>query len=123
DEKRAPREENTPRKARIAENMRQEADAIERSQKIMFNLADAIEKGEAVHLDGISAITHIETLDRIISDHFYNKYGRTLPYGEWLKKKEQGATIEDIADLEYPKPVMHIDWLKKLYEKTEGLKG
>ncbi|MFC5402303.1 methyltransferase [Cohnella soli] len=127
DDKRRDRPTHTHRMASMAASAAKEADELERIQRIMRNLADAMERGDAIHLDGVTARTHIETLDGFL---------RSRVYEQMQKNKEQtldrngsairrDPTLEDINGMTYPKPEMASDTLELFIKEMTGnaLKG
>lgn len=125
DEKFADRLTNTARRARMAASAEADGIYLQKIQKIMRNLADAIESGKAKHLDGVNAKTHVETLNSLLSRIHYEwameeqKKGN----GRYEDIKSQPIQPEAINNADYPKPWMNKTLLRNLYEDTEGLAG
>lgn len=112
---------NTAKRAGQAES----SDASARRQiamaKTIRNIAEAIDEGVAKHLEGVSAATHVETLDGLLRSAKSN-YERTHNI-DYMDSKKRSVTAEDIDDAHYPYPNPHKDHLRdivKVLLKTKG---
>jgi len=121
DNKRADRLTNTARRANMAAGAEADADRMEHVQKTMHNLANAIESGEATHLDGLSTRTQVETLDRILGrQKWYNDRKSGV---DWESSKGRKVTSDDIRHVEYPKPHANVDMLNGIINGLRGTPG
>lgn len=105
DKRRDTRLTNTHKRARQDANAREEADAMERQQRIMKRIAEAIESGEATFLDNVTARTHIETLSDIVR-LVKNERLKNVEYRSDAERNEirrKPLTIEEINSMEIPK--------------------
>ncbi|MBO8161344.1 MAG: hypothetical protein H0Z24_06870 [Thermosipho sp. (in: Bacteria)] len=102
-ELKAPRQENTVRRATIAENARKEARALEQLQETMFNLADGIEKGEIKLLDKIQHKTEVEELERILY-LAHNKRAREVAE-KARKEGKHSFEVSELYEQERKKPI------------------
>lgn len=122
----ADRKTNTAKRAREAGYAESTALAIKATAETMQNIADAIESGEATHLDGVTAKTHIETLDSLARDAKREaERAAGLSYGETERLKYENPTPEQMAQARYPYPHLdHSDLLRMAEEgrKTPGAK-
>jgi hypothetical protein len=119
DGKYADRLTNTYRRANQAAYAAKEGDYLTRIQSIMRNIADAIEAGEVTHLDGITAKTHIELLNSLLSrrvrEMMHANKEQTLDRsGNHIFRDPRP---EDINGMEYPKPLLSADNLKSLIDR------
>lgn len=129
---------NTSKRAAQAES----TDGAARKQvalaKTIRNIAAAIQEGEAKHLEGISAGTHVETLNEILrSTKADYERQQGISYSESLNRT---VGMDDIEAAKYPYPHAHqthifslaealskrvggkrdSEWLKK---RAEGMRG
>lgn len=129
----ADRQENTSRRAGMAANAREHGDSLKETQTIMRKIADAIENGEAEHLKGITARTHINTLEYLLgtSKRLYaQKVSKEKFPADYTKRNElekqirnADATIEMIDNAEYPKMSVYSSNLMDLVNFTKEFKG
>lgn len=120
DAKYADRLTNTTKRAAEAAGAAKQGDALKRIQGIMRNISQGMLDGNITHLDGISARTHIETLDSLLTRRAYEnmqKNGeKTLDRnGNHIRRD---PTLDDINGMEYPKPVVPVE---RLSEFIDGL--
>lgn len=97
----ADRQVNTQRRARMAAGAVEKAMHQARIAESMRNLADAIEHGEARHLAGVKTRAAVEMLDHALRQAVY-KTDRNLPYHEEQKRKGRAATPDDIRGATLP---------------------
>jgi predicted RNA methylase len=94
---------NTARRARMAESADASARADLAMARTLRNLAEAIESGEATHLDGIRTKTQIEGLDKIATQAKYDAIRERSPeYRDFEKEKDRAVTAADIDHATYP---------------------
>lgn len=121
DDLKAPRKTHTNRMAGMAAHALEEADKMERIQQIMRNVASGMESGEITHLDGVSARTHIETLETIINRiRWANDSSAGISYE---KSKKREIVLEDIDQVEYPAPKVHGLHLRDMIKGLSSVKG
>lgn len=94
------------------------------------NIADGVEAGDIKYLSGIRAATHIALLNKLLRHAAYENVRKEREqeghgYSWFESNKDRAPTREDIKNIDYPHPTMHIenllsDMLK--LEDTPGLK-
>lgn len=96
---------NTAKRANQAESSDNAARANVALAKTMLNLAEAIESGEATHLDGAWSKTHVETLNTMlrVAKQLHERKNDI----SYSKSQERSVGLDDIADAEYPWPHAH----------------
>ena len=98
---------NTARRARMAASAEAGASADKAMAQTMRNLADAIESGEAKHLDNIRTRVDVETLTSILN-RARNEWAQQQLKGDrdlrWEKLMEGPVTDEMIQAATYPYP-------------------
>ncbi|WP_134682579.1 LPD38 domain-containing protein [Brevibacillus migulae] len=112
---------NTAKRAREAAHAEEAAQGELTFSKIMRNVADGIESGEAVHLEGVSARTHLETLTyylRMARNEYIRK--NNISYSD---SQKIDFDPEHIKGLDYPYPQLHKDTLRDLIKYAGDLKG
>ncbi len=96
---------NTSRRAAMAASG---IAAAERSRALaltMNNLADAIERGQAQHLAGISSRADVETLTNSLANARANyERAKGMSYGDQQKRKHNPITAEEARYAEMPRP-------------------
>lgn len=119
------RKTNTHKRATEDAHAREEADRLERQQRIMNRIADAIESGEATFLDNVTARTHIETLDSVVNSIRRKRLeGDTkLNPSEREKLANQPITEEEINAIKMPKIEVSTYHLDKVLKANVGTKG
>jgi len=99
---------NTSRRAGMANNAEENARIDIRMADTMENLANAIESREAVLLDGITARTQLEELDKMVNLAHYRNM-QSQEFGNMDKRQDfqsQTATEADIPFIDkYPAPI------------------
>ncbi|MBO9599845.1 MAG: methyltransferase [Cohnella sp.] len=125
DDKLGDRQTNTARRAAMAASAIKEGDKLKQIQGILRNLANAIESGQAKHLDGITARTHVETLENILIRRVYEKMRedneKTLDRnGNSIRREPQAS---DIDGMEYPKPTLWTSTLRRFLDSLTGVPG
>ncbi len=99
----ADRKTNTARRASMASHAENAAYADKALAQTMRNLSDAIESGEATHLDGLKTKAQVEMLDSMIVQAKYQRIRKeTGSYSEYERQKDRPATAEDAAFAEFP---------------------
>lgn len=114
---------NTHKRATEDAHARNEADKLERLQGIMNRIADAIESGEATFLNNVTAKTHIEVLDRIVSSIKRGRSTEQLTPSQREKIEKQPITDAEINDLTLPKVNLYWENVQRLLEAMAGTKG
>jgi len=126
--------ENAPRLENTAKRAREGAAAVERAQadaalaRTMRNLADAIENGDAVHLDGVTAKTHVEQLDSSLRNAMYIRERQLSSdaqrnNGYYQINRDRPPTAEDIPFATYPYPSIGKSPMNYILEAIKGKKG
>ena len=106
------RKENTVRRARMAASAEGAAHSKIALAETMINLANAIEKGDATHLDGIKHRTHIERLHKLSSRaHSDANRARGLDYEKY---KELPVVAEDMATAKWPELDFFTDIIRSI---------
>lgn len=108
DERRRPMTQNvTPKRAREHAGRVAEGDKLERLQKRMRMVADAIDAGTLPRsLAGIRTRSHIEEL--------ISQANRATPH-------DKPITLETVRNATFPTPRVHKSYLKELLDATKGL--
>lgn len=131
----APRQENTARRADMAASARGTANANISKAKTMRQIAAAIEEGKADLLQGVSAKTHVDELDRLLKKSKWDYYRRASkgPGGKELKDlpdelryhnfegREPDEQTIDAA--EYPYPGIHRNFIADIKAALRGKRG
>ncbi|MCY0985775.1 class I SAM-dependent methyltransferase [Nannocystis sp. ILAH1] len=112
-ELRRPRNTNTPRRAGIAAGIDQSARYQQAVADSMRRVADAVERGAAPHLHGVSSRTHVELLRGVLA--------RLIPPRE--EQRGRLLTGEDVARAKYPWPDPWPDHYLGSLMKLEGERG
>lgn len=100
----ADRQVNTARRARMAASVEAQAQADIAMARTLRNLSDAIESGEATHLDGIRTKVQVETLNRFAEQARYERLRFQYPeYRDYEQHKDRPVEPADIDKAEYPK--------------------
>jgi hypothetical protein len=120
------RKDNTHKRATEAAYAEANARGVKAMAETMRNLANAIESGEATHLDGVRTKTHVETLQSL-SNRAKDEAERNedLSYTEREKRKGENPTPEQIDKAKYPWPFMNstaLQWLRDNGNNTPGAK-
>jgi len=112
---------NTARRARQANGAEESARSDIQLAETMLNLADAIESGEATHLDGVAAKTHVETLKGLLrsAKYAYEK-AKDIPY---IDSKNRTITEDDVDFAKYPYPAQHESHIRDLATFLKDKKG
>jgi GGDEF domain-containing protein/protein-L-isoaspartate O-methyltransferase len=115
---------NTAKRAREASGTEAAAAGQVAMAKTIRNLAQAIASGDATHLDGIRAATHVQTLSDLLNRAKQAKLDIDYPsYGEREQHKNRAATTDDVALVKYPYPTPHIDHLRTIASSLKDIKG
>jgi hypothetical protein len=123
DYKRRDRQTNTYRRATMAANAEEDAEAMERTQNTLRNIADAIDNNELIFINKIDSKTQIETLNSILNHancEYYHK--EKLSYNEW---REKTITADIIKYAEIPSNTIYLKQLQSIINEikdTEGFK-
>ena len=112
---------NTAKRASQASSAEAAANSNIALAKTMINLADAIDSGEAVHLDGVWAKAHVETLNSLVrnSKHNYERNNKI----SYTDSQKRIAGMEDIEAAEYPYPHAHKSHLRDIVTYLRGKQG
>lgn len=118
---------NTAKRAQQAESTDASARKTIALATTIRNIARAIQAGEAKHLEGISAGTHIETLDAVLSAAKYTNLRENGPSGWSVSDERYRMPNESDMDyVDYPYPNPHQDHIKEiglvLREKSGAVK-
>lgn len=115
------RQANTARRASMAASADQTAFNQLAMAKTMIALADAIEGGDVVNLNGLKATTHLETLDYVL---VRAKRSSGKAKGErWDFVRDREPELKDVDYAKYPYPYVNIDVINRLMEYRDTLKG
>jgi hypothetical protein len=91
---------NTYRRANMANAAENNALEKKRIAQTMLNIANAIDSGEVKYLDNITAKTHIELLDSIISNAKFREARAKFP-NESSKQEEERRSQATLETIEY----------------------
>ncbi|MDY0282029.1 MAG: N-6 DNA methylase, partial [Salinivirgaceae bacterium] len=112
---------NTAKRARQASGAEESARSDIQLAETMLNLADAIESGEATHLDGVAAKTHVETLKGLLrSAKYAYEEAKDIPY---IDSKNRTVTEDDVDFAKYPYPAQHESHIRDLATFLKDKKG
>ncbi|WP_127840982.1 DNA methyltransferase family protein [Burkholderia gladioli] len=115
---------NTARRARMASSAQEQARKDLALAKTMGNLADAIERGDVVHLHGLREKAQIEMLmDIIRSARIEEVNAADLPQREREALREAPATLKTIDCVTYPIFKGHADDLRRVRRELESVRG
>lgn len=96
---------NTSRRAAMAASGIASAERSRALALTMNNLADAIERGQAQHLAGISSRADVETLTNSLANARANyERAKGMSYGDQQKRKHDPITAEEARYAEMPRP-------------------
>lgn len=115
---------NTVRRARMADSAEKQARRDIAFAKTMRNLAKAIQSGEAKHLDGVRAKTHIETLDRLLRQAKYDAARAEENANRdnskiWNRQPE----LSDMDFVQYPFPSIYSSHLNDIIRSLSSIGG
>lgn len=109
---------NTVRRARMAASAEESARSELAFAETMKNLAEAIASGQAKHLDGIKAQTHIQLLNSLLNKARLKanegKITNDMSYSERESIRGRAPELSDIEFAEYPYPEVHADRIQSL---------
>jgi GNAT superfamily N-acetyltransferase len=118
------RRENTPKRAKEAVHAEAAARGVKAMAETMRNLANAIESGEATHLDGVSTKTHVETLQSLSESAKRDAMrAEGLSYGEEQTRAELAPTLEQMDKAEWPYPFMDHSSMLEMVERGRTTPG
>lgn len=124
------RKTNTARRADMASGIEARARADIAKARTMEAIAEKLDAGEAKHLAGVHAGTHVDTLDKIMDRARYNSWkaeNASAPDGgkwsSWEDHKDRPFTPDDVASIEYPYPRIHGSDLKRHAKVLESVPG
>lgn len=118
------RKDNTARRARIARGMESDARKGIAMAKTMRRVADHISSGDAKHLHGVTAASHVDQLDSMLNGAKYARDRKErkeidkLSFNEREARWEREPGADDIAHAEYPFPRL---WDGELSSASEAL--
>lgn len=96
---------NTARRARMAASGIQAAEATRAIALTMNNLADAIERGQAQHLSGITSRADVETLvQRLVGARSEYEKANNISYSERERRKHDPITADEARYATFPDP-------------------
>lgn len=96
---------NTARRARMAASGREAAEATRAIALTMNNLADAIERGQAQHLSGITSRADVETLvQRLVGARSEYERANDISYSESQRRKHDPITADEARYATFPDP-------------------
>lgn len=120
----ADRKTNTAKRAREAGYQESKANGMKAMATTIRNLAAAIESGEATHLDGVTARTHVETLDKLAKAAKTDaERDEGLSYSEQEQRKYENPTPEQMAAARYPFPYMDRSSLMEMIQRGKTTPG
>jgi len=123
DDLRRERLANTARMARMAANAENSADIIERTQKVLRVIADAMDNNELKFIDTIDSKAQIDTLNSILNRaNWERKHKENIDYNTW---KNTSETIDIIKYVEIPSSTIYKDQLQRIVfdiKNTDGFK-
>lgn len=105
----ADRQTNTARRADMAANTIGRAEAERAMGKTLGNLADAIERGQATHLAGVTSKVQVQTLQGVLRVAMYEAE-KGLSYGEQLARKGRPPEMSDVRLTDLPRISMRYDY-------------
>lgn len=97
------RNTNTARRARMAASAEAAAAEQIRIAKTMINLADAMDAGELVHLNGLNTKAAVQTIDGEVKRAIMET-DRKLSYADQQRNRGRDVTDEDIGNAKFPAP-------------------
>ena len=118
------RNTNTARRARMAASAEAAAAEKIRIAKTMINLADAMDAGELVHLNGLNSKAAVQTIDGEVKRAIMET-DRKLPYVEQERNRGREVADDDIGNARLPAP----KWgtagtsLSEVLEAVKGKRG
>lgn len=113
---------NTARRAAMASSAEESARRDIALAETMLNLADAIERGDATHLNGLSAKTHMEQLQTLLNQAKWRAI-RSSNTENMTNDSNRPARMEDVDQVQYPYPAIWGNHLRDVYRSLEGVKG
>lgn len=113
---------NTARRAAMASSAEESARRDIALAETMLNLADAIERGDATHLNGLSAKTHVEQLQTLLNQAKWRAI-RSSNTENMTNDSNRPARMEDVDQVQYPYPAIWGNHLRDVYRSLEGVKG
>lgn len=118
------RNTNTARRARMAASGIATAEADRALALTINNLADAIERGQATHLAGITSKAAVQSLQDSLRNAMYEAE-RGLSYREQEAQKGRAPTAADVQHAKFPMPAWGTAGtsLSKVLEAIKGKKG
>lgn len=127
----ADRQTNTARRAAMAASAEGQARKQIAKAQTMDNIADAIEAGEAKHLERIHAGTHIDALENALSRASDNRRRHVVktehngnePWGHYDEWKSKPYEEADADHAEYPMPFARRETMRELMDATKGRQG
>ncbi len=115
------RQTNTHRRAAQAGYAEAEARRQIAFAETIDRIAGAIKSGEAQYLTKITAVTHVETLENLLSRA---KWARARQLNtSYQESKDTPICFEDVEAVEFPHPVVFAGDLSRLVQMLAGRKG
>jgi predicted RNA methylase/GTP cyclohydrolase I len=115
---------NTPKRAREAGYAINNALANEALAKTALNIADALERGEAGTLAGISSKAQVEQMNNILKAAIGLRDAKRFnSYAEQQRHEGRKPEPEDIAFAKYPVADMHPEHVPKFHRELREIRG
>lgn len=114
----ADRKTNTARRASMAASILSRAEADRAMALTLNNLADAIERGQATHLSGVTSKAQVQTLKELLRTAM-SELDHKLPYADQLARKGRAPDSNDVAQARLPRISMRYDYSNAINALTE----
>jgi len=119
DERKAPRLANTHRRASMASNMEAQAEALERSQQTLLNIAEGLESESITFIGQINSKAQLQLLNSIL---YSCRYKRTIANNERYEEADP-VGLDDVKYAEFPTDYIYIDSIERLAHEEMNTKG
>jgi predicted RNA methylase len=120
----ADRLSNTARRAAQAASMEKTANQSIQLACSMKNIANALDKGQAKHLSGISNTKQVEQINNALKRAAYNeRLKKYSTYSERLSHEDEAATSASVEFAESMFPKIYTDSMGEVFEKLDGKRG
>ena len=121
DSKKADRQTNTARRARMAASAEADADAMENTQGILRNIANALDNNELILLNKIDSKAQINTLEQILfRASWAMKTKENIDYKVW---HESPITADVIKYAEIPSSTIYLRQLQSIINEIKNTDG
>ncbi|MGF6440482.1 hypothetical protein [Paraburkholderia youngii] len=120
-----PRLTNTPKRARQASSAESDARRAIELAETMCNIADAIEAGDAKHLDKLTEKSQVEQIRSILIGAKYAELRKMkLSSTDFETRREEPATIATVEHVEFPHFIVwHAADIENFVDKLQGREG